>query len=656
MADSRAANEWPQVVRGYCGVAALSTTTALRQDPAALRAGGRRRSRRRSDARGGRLVLLAADSTKALHRPRAGHGGRRGATRASGGRAPARTTPRRAGRAAGPGLARHRQTVGSPNGAGRSRYEGARRRHRAPSPLQVSALDAALERWVRPPGGLDGLGDRAGRLGLAAGDGRAATAATSGSSRTCTSRPHMPVWAPALARPGPDGVADRHRAAEDATSSVAARRAEADRADRGRAGLRRTSSSGCPIGAHRGAAGHGVGEDSPLAYPTRGGGEPPLSDDGARGERSRADDLLAGPLPKALTALEARRRWRGPSDRGAAVDVGLHGRPGSAAVGQQDRGEAAPRPPARPTARRGSVMPSARKTVVRGGPSDRPNELVDLLGDPHARPEPVGAGEPGDGEPVGRQALLGGLRDARRATDDVDDRSALAGIRRLSSASTRASSLATGLRSSGVPVAPDSGPATSASGKAPSSAMMAPRDPSGHCRGSRRCRWRRGRRHRGGCCGRRGSWRATTRSRSGCDRGAAGSLTTWRSVRSGERGAGHLVEDDRARSAAQSADERTKASEWPLGEKVGRCPAQTSPRSATAPGRCPLGDVQDGVAGDGADEGQRPVVAHDRVVGVEVRESERRRVVRRESSTRVGAVGEVGVQQADVAGRAASRP
>ena len=65
MADSRAANEWPQVVRGYCGVAALSTTTALRQDP-------QRMQRAVADigtavdARGGRLVLLAADSTEAL--------------------------------------------------------------------------------------------------------------------------------------------------------------------------------------------------------------------------------------------------------------------------------------------------------------------------------------------------------------------------------------------------------------------------------------------------------------------------------------------------------------------------------------------------------------------------------------------------------------
>ena len=34
--DSRAANEWPQVVRGMCGVPALSTTSGLRADPAKL--------------------------------------------------------------------------------------------------------------------------------------------------------------------------------------------------------------------------------------------------------------------------------------------------------------------------------------------------------------------------------------------------------------------------------------------------------------------------------------------------------------------------------------------------------------------------------------------------------------------------------------------
>ena len=36
MVDSRAANEWVQVVRGQCGRAALATTSALRRDPSAL--------------------------------------------------------------------------------------------------------------------------------------------------------------------------------------------------------------------------------------------------------------------------------------------------------------------------------------------------------------------------------------------------------------------------------------------------------------------------------------------------------------------------------------------------------------------------------------------------------------------------------------------
>lgn len=66
MVDSRAANEWPQVVRGQCGHAALSTTAALRQGPdlaatvRALAADIR--------AHGGRLVLLSADSDEALDR------------------------------------------------------------------------------------------------------------------------------------------------------------------------------------------------------------------------------------------------------------------------------------------------------------------------------------------------------------------------------------------------------------------------------------------------------------------------------------------------------------------------------------------------------------------------------------------------------------
>jgi hypothetical protein len=63
--DSRAANEWPQVVRGMCGVPALSTTSALRADPARLATTVAEVSARVAEG-GGRLVLLAADSTKAL--------------------------------------------------------------------------------------------------------------------------------------------------------------------------------------------------------------------------------------------------------------------------------------------------------------------------------------------------------------------------------------------------------------------------------------------------------------------------------------------------------------------------------------------------------------------------------------------------------------
>jgi hypothetical protein len=67
MVDGRAANERPQVLRGYCGVPALSTTTALRQDPARLQATVDQVSRA-VQSRGGRLVLLAADSTDSLTR------------------------------------------------------------------------------------------------------------------------------------------------------------------------------------------------------------------------------------------------------------------------------------------------------------------------------------------------------------------------------------------------------------------------------------------------------------------------------------------------------------------------------------------------------------------------------------------------------------
>ena len=65
--DSRAANEWPQVVRGMCGVPALSTTAGVRSDPAQLASTVAAVSQEVA-SRGGRLVLLAADSAEALDR------------------------------------------------------------------------------------------------------------------------------------------------------------------------------------------------------------------------------------------------------------------------------------------------------------------------------------------------------------------------------------------------------------------------------------------------------------------------------------------------------------------------------------------------------------------------------------------------------------
>ena len=65
--DSRAANEWPQVVRGMCGVPALSTTSGLRSDPTKLASTVATVSQE-VGSRGGRLVLLAADSAQALDR------------------------------------------------------------------------------------------------------------------------------------------------------------------------------------------------------------------------------------------------------------------------------------------------------------------------------------------------------------------------------------------------------------------------------------------------------------------------------------------------------------------------------------------------------------------------------------------------------------
>lgn len=63
--DARAVNEWPQVVRGMCGVPALSTTFALRNDPAALTVAVREVSRAVA-SHGGHLVMLAADSPAVL--------------------------------------------------------------------------------------------------------------------------------------------------------------------------------------------------------------------------------------------------------------------------------------------------------------------------------------------------------------------------------------------------------------------------------------------------------------------------------------------------------------------------------------------------------------------------------------------------------------
>lgn len=63
--DSRAANEWPQVVRGQCGHPALSTTQTLRQDPSRL-ASTIATIDEAVTAKGGRLVLLAAEGTKEL--------------------------------------------------------------------------------------------------------------------------------------------------------------------------------------------------------------------------------------------------------------------------------------------------------------------------------------------------------------------------------------------------------------------------------------------------------------------------------------------------------------------------------------------------------------------------------------------------------------
>lgn len=73
MVDARAANEWPAVLRGYCRVPALSTTSALRADPRRL-AAAVRQVNGAVTAGGGRLVLVAADSSEGLSRLGAGGG------------------------------------------------------------------------------------------------------------------------------------------------------------------------------------------------------------------------------------------------------------------------------------------------------------------------------------------------------------------------------------------------------------------------------------------------------------------------------------------------------------------------------------------------------------------------------------------------------
>ena len=65
--DSRAANEWPQVVRGMCGAPTLSTTAALRADPPRL-AATVRAAEEQVALRGRRLVLLSADSPDPITR------------------------------------------------------------------------------------------------------------------------------------------------------------------------------------------------------------------------------------------------------------------------------------------------------------------------------------------------------------------------------------------------------------------------------------------------------------------------------------------------------------------------------------------------------------------------------------------------------------
>ncbi|MGL5863682.1 MAG: hypothetical protein ACRCY9_20785, partial [Phycicoccus sp.] len=65
--DSRSAREWPQVVRGMCGVEVLLLTSGVQRDPAAAAvAVAALRDRLASRVRQGRLVLFAADRPESL--------------------------------------------------------------------------------------------------------------------------------------------------------------------------------------------------------------------------------------------------------------------------------------------------------------------------------------------------------------------------------------------------------------------------------------------------------------------------------------------------------------------------------------------------------------------------------------------------------------
>lgn len=63
--DSRASSEWPQTVRGMCGVPYLVAVTPVRQDPARL-SGLVEELARQAGERGRRLVVLAADGPEAI--------------------------------------------------------------------------------------------------------------------------------------------------------------------------------------------------------------------------------------------------------------------------------------------------------------------------------------------------------------------------------------------------------------------------------------------------------------------------------------------------------------------------------------------------------------------------------------------------------------